>query len=92
MDTLTDAQIADGLAALDGWERDGDAITRTFTADSYPAATAFVVRMAFAAEKANHHPDLTWSWVNVTVSLSTHSAGGITQNDLDLAAIIDGLS
>jgi 4a-hydroxytetrahydrobiopterin dehydratase len=92
MDTLTDEEITDGLATLDGWERDGDAITRTFEADSYPDATAFVVRMAFEAEKAGHHPDITWSWVNVTVSLSTHSAGGVTQNDLDLAKVIDSLA
>jgi 4a-hydroxytetrahydrobiopterin dehydratase len=92
MDTLTDEEITEGLATLDGWERDGDAITRTFEADSYPDATAFVVRMAFEAEKAGHHPDITWSWVNVTVSLSTHSAGGVTQNDLDLAEVIDSLA
>ncbi|MDX1509799.1 MAG: 4a-hydroxytetrahydrobiopterin dehydratase [Nitriliruptorales bacterium] len=92
MDRLTDEQVAAGLEALDNWQRDGDAITRTFRADSYPDAVAFVVRMAFAAEEANHHPDITWSWVNVTVSLSTHDAGGITQNDLDLAATIDRLA
>ena len=91
MDTLTDEQVTAGLASLDGWERDGDVITKTFRAGSYPDAVAFVVQMAFAAEKANHHPDITWSWVNVTVSLSTHDAGGITQNDLDLAAVIDSL-
>lgn len=89
MDKLNDEQIAAGLAGLEGWTRDGDAITKTFQAGSYPGAVAFVVETAFAAEQANHHPDITWSWVNVTVALSTHDAGGITQNDLDLAAAID---
>ena len=91
MDTLTDEQVSAGLATLDGWERDGDAITKTYRAGSYTEAVAFVVQMAFAAEKANHHPDIAWSWVNVTVSLSTHDAGGLTQNDLDLAAAIESL-
>ena len=91
MDTLTDEQVTAGLGALDGWERVGNTIARTFRASSYADAVAFVVKLAFAAEKANHHPDITWSWVNVTVSLTTHDAGGITQNDLDLAATADQL-
>lgn len=92
MDTplLDDDTVATALAGLDGWERDGDAITRVFHAGGgFRDAVAFVVRLSYAAEAANHHPELRNVYDTVDVRLTTHDAGGLTQLDLDLAAEID---
>jgi 4a-hydroxytetrahydrobiopterin dehydratase len=86
---LDDATIATRLGGLTGWSRDGDTITKDFQCASFPAAIAFVVRIGFLAEAANHHPDLDVRWRNVRVALSTHDAGGLTTLDFDLAAKID---
>ena len=75
-------------AALPGWERQGDEIVRTFECASFPDAVAFVVRVGFFAEAADHHPDLDIRWRKVRVALTTHDAGGLTQLDVDLAAQI----
>lgn len=86
---LSDIAIHRGLANLPGWSRKGDAITKTYQFKTFPAAISFVGRVADAAETADHHPDLDIRYTKVTCTLSTHDAGGITQNDLDLAAEID---
>jgi 4a-hydroxytetrahydrobiopterin dehydratase len=91
MPPLADAEIAAALAALPDWTRDGDEIVKTFECASFPAAIAFVVQIGFLAEKADHHPDLDIRWRKVKVALSTHSAGGLTNRDFDLAAEIEGL-
>ena len=78
------------LAGHDGWERDGDEIRRRFECASFPDAIAFVVRIGFFAEAANHHPDLDIRWRTVVVALTTHDAGGLTDKDLQLAEQIDG--
>jgi 4a-hydroxytetrahydrobiopterin dehydratase len=88
MAVLSDDEITRGLAGLPGWERDGDSIRAEVQLPSFPEAIAFVTRVGFFAEAANHHPDLDVRWRTVTVVLSTHDAGGITQKDLDLAAQI----
>jgi len=89
---LTDAQVADGLARLDGWDRDGDAVRRTVELGDFRAAIALVNAVADAAETANHHPDIEIRrYRRVTFTLSTHAAKAITQRDLDLAAEIDRL-
>jgi 4a-hydroxytetrahydrobiopterin dehydratase len=88
---LSDAEIERGLTGLSGWERQGDQIRAKFELASFPAAIAFVVRVGFLAEAADHHPDLDIRWRTVHVALSTHDAGGITQKDLDLAAQIDAV-
>ena len=67
----------------------GDEIVRTFECASFPDAIAFVVRIGFLAEAANHHPDLDIRWRKVRVALTTHDAGGLTTIDFDLAAAID---
>jgi 4a-hydroxytetrahydrobiopterin dehydratase len=90
MALLDDDAIAAGLDGLD-WERDGDQLVKTATHDDFAHAMVFVNAVAQMAEAANHHPDIHISWNKVTLNLSTHSAGGITQADLDLAAGIDGL-
>src|SRR5262245_44134466 len=85
---LSDAEITSGLTALAGWERSGDEIVQTFECASFPDAVAFVVRIGFLAEQANHHPDLDIRWRKVRAALTTHDAGGLTQLDLDLAGKI----
>jgi 4a-hydroxytetrahydrobiopterin dehydratase len=98
MPLLNDEQIASGLERLDGWERDtgsgtgGDALRREFAFDDFVGSVEFVKRLTPVAEEMNHHPDLAISWNKVTVSLSTHSEGGITDSDLELAGKLDGLA
>jgi 4a-hydroxytetrahydrobiopterin dehydratase len=90
---LTDAEIAERLAALDGWERDGDAIRRTVKLKGFRAAIALVNAVADAAEAANHHPDIAIHDYNrVTFTLTTHAAKALTFRDFDLAAEIDRLA
>lgn len=91
MKTLPDAQITDALAALSGWARAGDEIVKTFDLGTFPAAIAFVVRVGFLAERADHHPDLDVRWKNVRVALTSHDAGGLTERDFDLARAIESL-
>jgi 4a-hydroxytetrahydrobiopterin dehydratase len=87
---LDDEAVRQGLEGLDGWRREGDEIVRDLTFDDFAAAMAFVNRVAEAAEAANHHPDiLVHGWNKVRLSVTNHSAGGLTQADLDLAAEID---
>jgi len=81
--------VAERLRALPGWTRSGDAITRTYTFADFKAAMIFVNGVAALAERAEHHPDITIRYKVVTLSLWTHSAGGITGKDLDLARTID---
>jgi 4a-hydroxytetrahydrobiopterin dehydratase len=89
---FSDEAIAAFLAAHPGWERDGAAIARTFTFDSYAASIGFVVRLGFAAEARFHHPDMHVGWRRVRVVLTTHDAGGITALDAELAEQADSLA
>jgi 4a-hydroxytetrahydrobiopterin dehydratase len=86
---LSDIEIQRALSARSGWLRRGDALTRTFEFPTFPAAIAVVNSIADVAEKMDHHPDIDIRYTKVTCSLSTHSAGGITQRDLKLAEAID---
>ena len=89
---LTDDAIEQGLQGSQ-WRRDGDAIVRDLAFDDFASAMAFANAVAALAEAANHHPDiLVHGWNKVRLVLSTHSADGLTQSDLDLARGIDGLS
>ena len=78
---LTDKDIKSKLAGLPGWAVEGNALVRQYTLPTFPDAIAFVTRLAFDAEAADHHPDLTVSYRKVRVAWSTHSAGGITAKD-----------
>jgi 4a-hydroxytetrahydrobiopterin dehydratase len=69
------------LQKLPGWELDGEAITRQFTFGGFPEAVAFVVRLAFEAEAADHHPDILINYKRVRLTYSTHSEGGLTEKD-----------
>jgi 4a-hydroxytetrahydrobiopterin dehydratase len=86
---LTDGEIAEWLPAHAGWERHGDEIRKPFERASFADAIAFVVRVGFLAEAADHHPDLDIRWRTVVVALSTHDAGGLTGLDLSMATSID---
>lgn len=82
---LTDEQVSEALARLGGWTRDGDSIVRTAELASFPAAIEAVRRVAEIAEARDHHPDIDIRWRTVTFRCSTHSAGGITGKDVELA-------
>ncbi|MDP9072393.1 MAG: 4a-hydroxytetrahydrobiopterin dehydratase [Actinomycetota bacterium] len=90
MERLDDDAIAAALQGLQ-WDRDGDRLVRVVKRKDFAEAMEFVNGVAQLAEGANHHPDITVSWNTVTLHLTTHSADGITQNDISLAAAIDGL-
>jgi 4a-hydroxytetrahydrobiopterin dehydratase len=92
MAALNDEDVQQKLSGLDGWERKGDAIEKQFELDDFSGSVEFVNRLTPVANEMNHHPDLAISWNKVTVTLSTHSEGGLTDNDFELAGKIDGLS
>jgi 4a-hydroxytetrahydrobiopterin dehydratase len=89
MALLTDREIDEGLKALSGWKREGDEIRRQFTFASFPDAIAFLTRLAFDAESADHHPDVTVNYRRVTLVYSTHSEHGLTAKDFAGAATAD---
>ncbi len=92
MAVLSDEEIENRLAELeDGWTRQGNEIRREFKFDDFRGSIDFVNRITPVAEEMNHHPDLSISWNTVTVSLSTHSQGGLTESDFELAGKIDAL-
>jgi 4a-hydroxytetrahydrobiopterin dehydratase len=91
MARLSDAEIDERLAGGQ-WRRAGDSIVRDVELDGFTAAMALANAVADAANDANHHPDiLVHDYKHVRLTLSTHSAGGITENDFALAQTIDGL-
>jgi len=92
MAVLGDDEIESRLAQLDGWQRDGDAIKRQFKFEDFQASVDFVNRITPAAEEMNHHPDISISWNTVDLTLSTHSEGGLTENDFQLAEQINSLA
>jgi 4a-hydroxytetrahydrobiopterin dehydratase len=89
---LDDAVLNDWLTAHSEWSREGDTIARSVERATFPAAIELVRRVADAAEAADHHPDMDIRWRTVRFALSTHSEGGLTQKDLDLAEQIDALA
>jgi len=89
---LSESEVEGRLARLDGWERAGDAIEKSFKRGDFVGAVEFVSTLVAPAEAMNHHPDVSISWDTVTVSVSTHSEGGLTAGDFELAAKIDALA
>jgi 4a-hydroxytetrahydrobiopterin dehydratase len=90
MAKLLDADaVSAALAGLDGWSGDTEAITRTAQLPSFPDAIAVVDRVAVVAEEMNHHPDIDIRWRNLTFTCATHSAGGVTELDVELARRIN---
>ena len=87
--TYNDAEIAERLAQLPGWYYEGGLIRRNYKTDGWSTTLMLVNTIGYLAEAAYHHPDLTVTWAKITVKLSTHSAGGITDKDFELARKID---
>jgi 4a-hydroxytetrahydrobiopterin dehydratase len=92
MALLSQTEIEERLAELPGWERSGDAIAKDFKREDFVGSVRFVDSLVGPAEEMNHHPDLEISWDTVTVKLSTHSEGGLTAADFELAAKIEALA
>jgi 4a-hydroxytetrahydrobiopterin dehydratase len=92
MTLLTENEITGRLTDVPGWTRDGSSIVATVTRTDFRDAILFTGAVAYLAEQANHHPDILIQWNKVTLTLSTHSAGGLTANDFDLATKISMLS
>ena len=92
MPLLSKEQINQDLASLSGWFLEGNQITKEFQFKDFAEALAFVNKIGAEAEKMNHHPDIfIHSWNKVKITISTHSEGGITKKDFQLAEIIERL-
>ena len=89
MPKLTEQEIVERLKALQGWERDGGAIRKSFSFGKFADGIRFVDRVAVAADALDHHPDIDIRYTTITMALSTHSAGGLTRKDFDLAERIE---
>ena len=89
---LPDTEIRQRLTSASGWSFKDNALVREFAFPSFPDAIAFVTRLAFDAEAADHHPDLTVKYRKVTVTWSTHSDGGVTAKDFDGVAKADAIA
>lgn len=89
---LSEDELHAALARLPGWAIEAGVLVKSYPFSAYMSGIAFVGRLAAKAEAANHHPDLHISWRKVRVELSTHSAGGITALDVELALVADALA
>ncbi len=92
MALLSDQEIESRIAELPGWSRAGDSIEKRFGCGDFVGSVEFVDKLVGPAEAMNHHPDLTVSWDKVTISLSSHSEGGLTAADFELASKIEALA
>ncbi len=91
MALLEDSEIEERLASMTGWNRQDGAIVKTFKCEDFAGSVSFVNSLLAPAEEMNHHPDIAISWDQVTVTISTHSEGGLTAADFELAGRIDAL-
>jgi 4a-hydroxytetrahydrobiopterin dehydratase len=91
MSKLTPNQLTAALPTIPAWVQRGESITRTFGFKDFPAAIAFVNAVAALAERAWHHPDIDIRWNKVTLTLTTHDQGGLTEKDFELARQFDRL-
>jgi 4a-hydroxytetrahydrobiopterin dehydratase len=92
MATLSDDEINQKLEGLDGWERKGEAIAKSFSRGDFIGSVKFVDSLVEPAEEMGHHPDVSISWDTVEVTITTHSEGGLTGDDFELAAKVDALA
>lgn len=92
MPKLTPADAQERLKDLKGWTREGDSIRKQYAFGSFREAVSFVVRLAFDAEEADHHPDIAINYRKVTLVYSTHSEGGLTEKDFAGARAADRIS
>ena len=91
MARLSEEEIGEALESLEGWSREREAITKDFERGDFMGSVGLVNDIAPVAEEMGHHPDLAISWDTVTVTISTHSEGGLTAADFELAAKIEAL-
>ncbi len=89
---LGEAELTKALGGLSAWERNGAAIERVFQFENFSDAMVFVNKVAEAAEVANHHPDFTINYNKVTLALTSHDSGGVTQRDVRMAKTIDEIA
>ena len=89
MARLSEEEIEGALASCDGWRREGDKIVKEFDRGDFAGSVDFVNAIAPGAEAMNHHPDVAISWSKVTVTITTHSEGGLTGGDFELARKVD---
>ena len=92
MALLSDEEISERLTGVDGWRREGDAITKSFDRGDFVGSVEFVRNLVEPAEAMGHHPDLAISWATVEVTITSHSEGGLTANDFELASKVDALA
>ncbi len=92
MSVLQHDEIRERLTSLAGWHHTGNAIERTFDRGDFNGSIRFVNAIAVAANAADHHPDLGIAWNRVTVTLSSHDVGGVSERDFALAGVIDSLA
>jgi 4a-hydroxytetrahydrobiopterin dehydratase len=86
---LSESEIKSRLLELNGWKHEGDFITKTFEFDTFTNGIQFINRLARVAEEKKHHPDIHVRYTTVKLAIQTHSAGGITKKDFDLAASLE---
>ena len=88
-EVLSDSQVEKALENLPGWAQEGNAIKREFQFSDFVAALGFIAQVGVLAERSNHHPELTNVYNKVSIALSSHDVGGITERDLNLAQEIN---
>src|SRR5205085_2908650 len=88
---LSNDQLNSALGELNGWSREGQSITKTFTFPKFADGIAFVQRIAVVADAMDHHPDIDIRYTKIRIGLSTHDAGGVTKSDVELAGKIEKL-
>jgi len=92
MALLSENEINQGLSSLEGWEQDRNQIVKQFKFKNFVESMGFVTQVAILAERVDHHPDILIAYSKVTITLSTHSEGGITEKDISLAKEIQEAS
>ena len=92
MALLSDEQIKERLKELDGWRQRGEYIVKSFDRGDFVGSVKFVDSLVEPAEEMNHHPDISISWSQVEVAISTHAQGGVTENDFELAKKVEELA
>jgi 4a-hydroxytetrahydrobiopterin dehydratase len=92
MALLSDEDIKERLKGLEGWRQRGEYIVKSFDRENFVGSVEFVSSLVAPAEEMNHHPDIAISWSQVEVAISTHSEGGLTENDFELAKKVEALA
>jgi 4a-hydroxytetrahydrobiopterin dehydratase len=88
---LSEAEISESLAKLNDWKTEGKFLRKKFKFENFAEALEFVNQVGEIAEKADHHPDITFGWGYAEIELTTHDTGGLTHNDFDVAGEIDDI-